>query len=147
MLEIGFGNGEQLLFAAEREPERDFIGVEVHGPGVGRLLNMLAADGLDGMRVFEAHAQEVDLVILDRTMPGRDGLELLADIRQRRPELPAIISSGYADSTGSQKLSTLGIDGILQKPWSPAELVHLVGELGLPASTPKRDATRTTQAS
>jgi signal transduction histidine kinase/CheY-like chemotaxis protein len=94
---------------------------------------LLAVDGLDGMRVFEAHEREVDLVVLDRTMPGRDGLELLADMRQRRPELPAIISSGYADSTGSQKLSTLGIDGILQKPWSPSELVHLVGELGLPA--------------
>jgi signal transduction histidine kinase/CheY-like chemotaxis protein len=108
---------------------------------------LLAADGIDGMRVFEAHEREVDLVILDRTMPGRDGLELLADIRQRRPELPAIISSGYADSTGSQKLSTLGIDGILQKPWSPSELVHLVGELGLPASSPTRGETRTPQAS
>ena len=38
VLEIGFGNGEQLLFAAGNEPGRDFIGVEVHGPGVGRLL-------------------------------------------------------------------------------------------------------------
>jgi signal transduction histidine kinase/CheY-like chemotaxis protein len=102
-----------------------------------------AVDGIDGLRVFQAHEHEVDLVILDRTMPGRDGLELLADIRQRRPELPAIISSGYADSTGSQKLSTLGIDGILQKPWSPSELVHLVGELGLPAS----GTTRTPQPS
>jgi signal transduction histidine kinase/CheY-like chemotaxis protein len=108
---------------------------------------LLAIDGLDGLRVFEAHEREVDLVILDRTMPGRDGLELLADLRQRRPELPAIISSGYADSTGSQKLSTLGIDGILQKPWSPSELVHLVGELGLLPLPPEAAGTRTPRAS
>jgi signal transduction histidine kinase/CheY-like chemotaxis protein len=107
---------------------------------------LLAADGLDGMRVFEAHERDIDLVILDRTMPGRDGLELLADMRQRRPELPAIISSGYADSPGGEKLSALGIDGILQKPWSPSELVHLVGELGLPA-TRERNTTQIPQAS
>jgi tRNA (guanine-N7-)-methyltransferase len=59
VLEIGFGNGEQLAFAAQRERDRNFIGVEVHGPGVGRLLNMLAADGLDNVRVYQHDAVEV----------------------------------------------------------------------------------------
>ena len=59
VLEIGFGNGEQLAFAAEREPERDFIGVEVHGPGVGRLLNTLAAGGLGNARIYQHDAVEV----------------------------------------------------------------------------------------
>ena len=51
VLEIGFGNGEQMQFAASHEPERDFIGVEVHGPGVGRLLNGLADDNVKNARV------------------------------------------------------------------------------------------------
>ncbi|MFY2763585.1 tRNA (guanosine(46)-N7)-methyltransferase TrmB [Arenimonas sp. MALMAid1274] len=59
VLEIGFGNGEQLLFAAAREPSRDFIGVEVHGPGVGRLLNAAAAEGLRNLRVYQHDAVEV----------------------------------------------------------------------------------------
>jgi tRNA (guanine-N7-)-methyltransferase len=59
VLEIGFGNGEQLAFAAGNEPARDFIGVEVHGPGVGRLLNTLAADGRDNVRVYQHDAVEV----------------------------------------------------------------------------------------
>jgi tRNA (guanine-N7-)-methyltransferase len=59
VLEIGFGNGEQLLFAAEREPARDFIGVEVHGPGVGRLLNAAAEAGLKNLRVYQHDAVEV----------------------------------------------------------------------------------------
>ncbi len=59
VLEIGFGNGEQLLFAAEREPGRDFIGVEVHGPGVGRLLNAAAGAGLRNLRVYQHDAVEV----------------------------------------------------------------------------------------
>jgi tRNA (guanine-N7-)-methyltransferase len=59
VLEIGFGNGEALLHAATAEPARDFIGIEVHQPGVGRLLNGLAAAGLDNVRVYCHDAVEV----------------------------------------------------------------------------------------
>ncbi len=59
VLEIGFGNGEQLAFAAGNEPARDFIGVEVHGPGVGRLLNDIAAGGHGNVRVYQHDAVEV----------------------------------------------------------------------------------------
>src|SRR5690554_344051 len=41
VLEIGFGNGEALRYAAGRDPGRDHVGIEVHAPGVGRLLNAL----------------------------------------------------------------------------------------------------------
>ncbi len=51
VLEIGFGNGEALAWASEHDPARDFIGVEVHGPGVGRLmLALAAARGCPGRR-------------------------------------------------------------------------------------------------
>jgi tRNA (guanine-N7-)-methyltransferase len=59
VVEIGFGNGEQLLFAAEHEPDRNFIGIEVHGPGVGRLLNGLAAGNFANVRVYQHDAVEV----------------------------------------------------------------------------------------
>src|SRR5688572_32209089 len=39
VLEIGFGNGDALRFASTQDPQRDYIGIEVHAPGVGRLLN------------------------------------------------------------------------------------------------------------
>ena len=41
-LEIGFGNGDALATMAEQQPDTDFIGIEVHRPGVGRLLQQLA---------------------------------------------------------------------------------------------------------
>jgi tRNA (guanine-N7-)-methyltransferase len=59
VLEIGFGNGEQVEFAAAQEPQRDFIGIEVHGPGVGRLLNDLAAANLENVRIYQHDAVEV----------------------------------------------------------------------------------------
>ncbi len=59
VLEIGFGNGEALDWASEHEPDRDFIGVEVHGPGVGRLMNALAARDADNVRVYRHDAVDV----------------------------------------------------------------------------------------
>jgi len=59
VLEIGFGNGEALRFAATHDPERDYIGIEVHAPGVGRLLNALAEDGSDHVRLYHYDAVEV----------------------------------------------------------------------------------------
>lgn len=59
VVEIGFGNGEQLVFAAENEPGRDFIGIEVHGPGVGRALNAAAAQSLGNVRIYQHDAVEV----------------------------------------------------------------------------------------
>lgn len=59
VVEIGFGNGEQLLHAAAHEPDLDFIGIEVHRPGVGRLMNGLAAAGLDNVRLYNHDAVEV----------------------------------------------------------------------------------------
>lgn len=59
VVEIGFGNGEALRFAARQDPARDYIGIEVHAPGVGRLLNALAADASDHVRVYRHDAVEV----------------------------------------------------------------------------------------
>ncbi len=58
-LEIGFGNGETLATLAERHPERNYLGVEVHRPGVGHLLIRLEALGLNNARVLREDAVEV----------------------------------------------------------------------------------------
>jgi tRNA (guanine-N7-)-methyltransferase len=59
VLEIGFGNGQALRFAARQDPSRDYIGIEVHAPGVGRLLNALDQDDADHVRLYHHDAVEV----------------------------------------------------------------------------------------
>jgi tRNA (guanine-N7-)-methyltransferase len=59
VVEVGFGNGEALLALAEAEPGWDFLGIEVHPPGVGRLLAGLAGRGLENVRVVRADAVAV----------------------------------------------------------------------------------------
>ena len=57
--EIGFGAGDALLEMAGAFPERDYLGVEVHEPGVGRVLHQAAARGLTNLRVIVGDAVEV----------------------------------------------------------------------------------------
>lgn len=58
-LEIGFGNGAALTAMAENRPDCDFIGIEVHRPGVGRLLLELESRGLENVLIFREDAIQV----------------------------------------------------------------------------------------
>jgi tRNA (guanine-N7-)-methyltransferase len=58
-LEIGFGNGENLLALAAAHPDRDYLGIEVHRPGVGRLLLALEERHLGNVRLICRDAVEV----------------------------------------------------------------------------------------
>ena len=58
-LEIGFGNGESLVTLAAAHPERDFLGIEVHRPGVGHLMLRAEELGLANLRVICRDAVEV----------------------------------------------------------------------------------------
>ena len=67
VVEIGFGNGQALAWMAANEPERNFVGIEVHEPGVGRLLRSLEAEGLNNVRVAMRDAVEV---LTEKAAPG-----------------------------------------------------------------------------
>ncbi len=58
-LEIGFGNGELLAELALARPQDDFLGIEVHRPGVGHLLLLAEKLGLGNVRIFQHDAVEV----------------------------------------------------------------------------------------
>ena len=58
-LEIGFGAGTALLQMAAAHPDENFLGVEVHRPGVGRVLHELHSAGLGNVRVSTQDAMEI----------------------------------------------------------------------------------------
>lgn len=64
-LEIGFGNGESLATQAEQDPGANWLGVEVHRPGVGHLLLEIERRGLTNLRVLRQDAVE----LLERGIP------------------------------------------------------------------------------
>jgi len=59
ILEIGFGMGEATAAIAEAQPDRDFLAIEVHSPGVGGLLKLIDQKGLANIRIVQHDAAEV----------------------------------------------------------------------------------------
>jgi len=59
IVEVGFGMGDSLLEMLVADPEKDFVGIEVHPPGVGRLINNAEKLELKNLRVFMADAGDV----------------------------------------------------------------------------------------
>ncbi len=59
ILEIGFGMGDSTASIAANQPENDYLGVEVHTPGVGALLKRIGAAGLTNLRIVQHDAVEV----------------------------------------------------------------------------------------
>ena len=99
VLEIGFGGGEATLALARSRPDLGVIAVDVHTPGVGRVLEAVEAEGLRNVRVVEGDA----LVVLDRIAPGSlDAVHVLfpdpwPKVRQRhrrlvRPDVVAALT-------------------------------------------------------
>lgn len=110
------------LVVIEDEPGIvDFLarGLAVHGFDV-----VCATDGLDGEKRALAHG--VDLVVLDRVLPGRDGLEVLKGIRQRRPALPVVVISACAEAEDRAMMLEAGAAAFVAKPFSIADLVACI---------------------
>ena len=82
-----------------------------------------AADGEEALAMLDA-AGPFDLLVTDYAMPGLSGLELIDAVRLRRPQMPILMVTGYAD-TGQDAADVPR----LQKPFLPAELVDRVQAL------------------
>ena len=67
ILDIGFGNGESLVFQATQNPDCDYIGVEVHEPGIGHCIMHADAAGLTNLRIICHDAIDV---LVDQIPPG-----------------------------------------------------------------------------
>src|SRR5262245_60522190 len=70
VVEIGFGNGEATLEIARQFPRTGFLGVEVHPPGVGHLLNGIRSEGLTNLKVLRHDAVEVVAALAPGSVDG-----------------------------------------------------------------------------
>jgi len=70
-----------------------------------------------------------DLLILDITMPGRSGLDILADIKRLRPELPVLVLSMLPEDQFGKRVLEAGAGGYLKKESAPEELIQAVRKI------------------
>ena len=99
----------------------DFLARGLEGEGHEVLT---AADGLEGERL--ALGEGVDLVILDRMLPGKDGMEVLAAVRRAKPGLPVILLTAKGEVVDRVEGLDAGATDYLTKPFSFEELAARV---------------------
>ncbi|MBI4791835.1 MAG: cache domain-containing protein [Deltaproteobacteria bacterium] len=83
-------------------------------------------DSVEAFTYFQAHADEVDLMITDYTMPRMTGLDLAKKIRQIRPNLPILLCTGYNTGFSETEIKEAGINAFILKPVVRKELAAVV---------------------
>ncbi len=83
---------------------------------------LTAIGGEAALALLKNNEVVLDLVILDLIMPGMDGGRVYDGIRQLRPSLPVMLSSGYAINGHAEDIMNRGCNGFIQKPFNIAEL-------------------------
>jgi PAS domain S-box-containing protein len=87
---------------------------------------MSAANGEEGIALFQSHPDEIDLVLLDLSMPGIGGKETFRRLKSLKPDLKIVLSSGYSQTEVTDDLSHLGLTGFIQKPYRYDKLNELI---------------------
>ncbi|MFI5399540.1 MAG: response regulator [SAR324 cluster bacterium] len=91
---------------------------------------VIAADGgVEALNRFGRHRAEIQIVILDLTMPDMEGAEVFRRIREVRPGIPILLSSGYTAASVPPELARQPGTGFLQKPYRAAALIGKIEEL------------------
>ncbi|HET9330496.1 MAG TPA: response regulator, partial [Steroidobacteraceae bacterium] len=91
------------------------------------------------LRVFRAAPERFDAVLSDAIMPDMSGTELLAELKRLRPQLPAVLMSGYGGPDLQAQAHAAGVQAVLTKPLAAADLAQCLAALfgqgvsGLPA--------------
>ena len=94
---------------------------------VGLTVVAEAAHGEGALELIERHRP--DLVCLDVSMPGRSGLEVLAELRSAQPTLPVLMITGMTQRDTVQRMHALGATAIIVKPFVPARVIGILEQL------------------
>ena len=73
--------------------------------------------------------ETIGMILLDIKMPGKDGMSLLKEVKEKWPNIPVIVMSGYATTETVEQVSRTEAATFIAKPFTPDELVKVVAEV------------------
>jgi two-component system cell cycle sensor histidine kinase/response regulator CckA len=125
-VEVPVPDGGGLVLVADDEPAvrqvaRKFLerwGYEV----------LEAADGLEALALAEREGGRLHLVLLDITMPRKDGVETFRELRQVSRTLPVVLMSGFTEQAAATDLGSLGRALFIQKPFKGDDLRRTIAQ-------------------
>jgi signal transduction histidine kinase len=112
-----------ILVIDDEAPVRDAVTdiMALHDVGVRTAVN-----GQQGIDLFALNRDQIQLVLLDMSMPGLNGIETLTRLRQIDPEVRVILSSGYSQQQIAKEVAVNGRTGFLAKPYDLDALVNKI---------------------
>lgn len=117
------GRSARILVVDDEEMVRTIL-ADVLVSGGYRVLT--ATDGEIALRVFRRNPDDVDLVLMDMTMPRMNGLDAFREMRKLKPDVRVLILSGHSAESTAHELRRHGIQGVLQKPITARSLLEAV---------------------
>jgi len=103
--------------------------VQIIGNATNLVAPATAADGAEALQILEA--QSIDVVLLDISLPGRDGLDVLKEIKSRWAGLPVIMLTMHPEKQFAVRAIKNGASGYLTKDTSPDELLLAIRTVSL----------------
>lgn len=108
---------ETIRYVGKRMLER--LGFEV----------ITAVDGIDACKQYEDNMSKIQLVLLDLTMPQRDGEETYREMRRLNSKVRVILTSGFTEQEITARFAGKGLAGFIQKPFSMSDLTEKIFEV------------------
>lgn len=86
----------------------------------------VAQNGLEGLKIFEEHKDDIDLIVSDINMPKMDGLSMCEAIKKINPEIPLVITSAHNDTNFLKRSIEIGVTTYAMKPIDLYQLIESI---------------------
>jgi len=90
---------------------------------------LTACDGLQAVEIFQDHHDDINIVLLDMTMPRMGGEDAYTELCRIDPHVKVILSSGYNEQDATNRFAGKGLAGFLQKPYTSEQLASKITEI------------------
>jgi CheY-like chemotaxis protein len=87
---------------------------------------VIARDGFHALDIYKKLRGQIQLVILDFTMPIMDGAEVFSELRMINPQVPVVLSSGFTEQDKLKWMLSKGLRGFIPKPYSQQKLLSQI---------------------
>jgi PAS domain S-box-containing protein len=88
-----------------------------------------AMDGVEAIKLYDQHKQEIDLVITDMGLPGITGKDEFKILKEMNPGVKVVLASGFFEPEMKLELLKAGAKGFIQKPYIPDDILRIIREV------------------
>jgi CheY-like chemotaxis protein len=114
------GRNELVLIVDDEDSIRNCLKEILESHGYRALQ---ATDGEQALELYAERSDEIDIVILDMIMPNRNGHDTFLELRKLKPDVKALLSTGYTHDARVSEIMNLGIEDYIMKPYNNVELL------------------------